>query len=127
LLAVGTTTHTETSVIKVLDASSGNELCSLAGHRFSIQKLIFSPDGRRLASSAKAWSRAAEIKLWDLEGGGELLSMQGKSTGTLTNDSLAFSPDGERLYYIPGGRGRDAEMQVWDAAPLGDDSADSSP
>jgi serine/threonine protein kinase/WD40 repeat protein len=125
LLAVGMATTTEAVVVNVLDASSGKDVCVLAGQRFPIQKLIFSPDGRRLASSAKAWSPAAEIKLWDLAGGGEMLSFQSKSTGTLANDSLAFSPDGRRLFYIPGGSGRDAEMRVWDARPIGDESADS--
>jgi WD40 repeat protein len=123
LIAVGVATTAEVNFIRVFDSSRGNELSSLAGHRFRIQKLAFSPDGRRLASAAKSGAHAAEIKIWDTAGGGELLTLQANSSGSLMNDSLAFSPDGERLFYIPGGQGRSAELQVWDARPLAQESA----
>ena len=61
--------------------------------------------------------------MWDLAGGAELLTLEGKNRGSIFNDSLAFSPDGHRLHYIPGGRGRDAEVQVWDATPMPDEPA----
>ena len=73
----------------------------------------------------------AEVKLWDLAGGREVLTL--KPTGVdlvgsnaLGNSGFAFSPDGHRLFYLPGGSRRDAEVQVWDATPLPDDRAENS-
>ena len=51
-LAVGIGSRRGPGRIEVVDASSGEVLRSLAGHRSEVQKLIFSPDGRRLASCA---------------------------------------------------------------------------
>ena len=52
LLAVAVGDVGDAGVIKVLDAETGRERLSLAGHRDMIWKLAFSPDGRRLASLA---------------------------------------------------------------------------
>jgi WD40 repeat protein len=91
-----------------------------------IWKLAFSPDGRRLASLASFPKQVAEVKLWDLAGGGERLTLN--TTGVdlvgsngLGNSGFAFSGDGRRLFYVPGGSRRDAEVQVWDATPLPDE------
>jgi WD40 repeat protein len=71
---------------------------SLASHRSGIGKLIFSPEGRRLASSGTSGSLSDEIKLWDLDGCSELLTFRGKKRGSFFNNSLDFSADGQRLY-----------------------------
>ena len=52
LLAVAVGDVSDAGMIKVLDAETGRERLSLAGHRYMIWKLAFSPDGRRLASLA---------------------------------------------------------------------------
>jgi hypothetical protein len=91
-----------------------------------IWKVAFSPDGRRLASLASFPKQPAEVKLWDLVGGREMLTL--KATGVdlvgsnaLGNSGFTFSPEGHRLFYLPGGSRREAEVQVWDATPLPDD------
>jgi WD40 repeat protein len=112
--------------IKVLDAESGEELHALAGHRFPVWKLAFSPDGRRLASSSAQPPHPTEVKLWDVPDGRELVTFQTTESGTIQNNSLVFSPDGHRLFYIPGGARRDAEVQVWDATPLTDERPNGS-
>ena len=66
----------DAGVIKVLDAASGQERLSFAGHRYMIGKLAFSPDGRRLASLASFPMQVGEVKLWDLAGGRELLTLK---------------------------------------------------
>ena len=124
-LAVSRGAVLEAAVIEVVDASSGETKRSLVGHRSEIEKLVFSPDCRRLASLAMSGPRPAEIKLWDVAGGEELLALQGKYGG-IWNDGLAFSPDGHLLSYISearslrsdGGKREDAQVQVWDATPL---------
>ena len=68
--------------------------------------IVFSPDGKRLASSAR-WTNA--VKVWDAQTGQELLNL--KAGGEI--NSLAFSPDGHWLVGDPGGT-----VTIWDATPL---------
>jgi WD40 repeat protein len=57
------------------------------------------------------------IKVWDLAGGHEVLTLRGHSAGI---NCVAFSPDGRRL--VSGSI--DWTARVWDATPL-DDSTDT--
>src|SRR5262249_40157573 len=134
-LAVAVGDRGDAGVIAVLDAGTGRERLSLAGHRQMIRTLAFSPDGTRLASLASFPMQPAEVKLWDLAGGREMLTL--KTAGVdlvgrngLWNSGFAFSPDGHRLSYLPGGvvrvertgSRREAEVQVWDATPMPEES-----
>jgi serine/threonine protein kinase/WD40 repeat protein len=119
----------DSEVIKVLDAASGQERLSFAGHRHKIGQLAFSPDGRRLASLAWFPKQVTEVKLWDLAGGREVLTLRPTGvdpvgSNAFANCGFAFSSDGHRLFYLPGGSRRDAEVQVWDATPLPDEWAE---
>jgi WD40 repeat protein len=96
-----------------------------------IWKLAISADGRRLASLASFPMRAPEIKLWDLSGGREMLTLEATGidligSNVLGSSGFAFSPDGLRLFHVPAGNRRDAEVQVWDATRLPDDRAEPS-
>jgi WD40 repeat protein len=115
----------------VLDARTGHERLSIAGHRYMIWKLAFSPDGRRLASLASFPMRAAEVKLWDLVGGREMLNVETTGVDLIGSSGLgysgfAFRPDGQRLFYIPGGSYHDAEVQIWDATPIPEEGPEGS-
>ena len=111
------------SKLKVLDAASGDELFTLSGHHSPIHGLTFSPDSRRLASAALTGGGRTnprietEVKLWDVVGGRELLTLPAIGKGDLT-----FHPDGLHLSYVstsknpPGVR-----VQNWDATPLPED------
>ncbi len=126
LLAVAVGNVGDAGVIRVIDAQSGRDRLSFAGHRYMIWGLAFSPDGRRLASLASFPMQVAEVKLWDLAGGRELLTLKPPGvdlvgSNGLGNSGFAFSPDGHRLSYLPGGPRREAEVQVWDATPLADE------
>jgi WD40 repeat protein len=121
----------DAEVIKVLDAASGQERHSFAGHRDRIGQLAFSPDGRRLASLAVFPTHLAEVKLWDLAGGREVLTLKPTrvdraGSNAISNSGFAFSSDGHRLFYLPGGSRRDADVQVWDATPMPDERAEGS-
>ena len=124
LLALAVGAVGDAGVIHVLDVASGQERLSFSGHLYTIEKLAFSSDGRRLASLASFPMQAAEVKLWDFEGGREILTLQTTrrdliGSSGLGSSGLAFSHDGYRLFFVPGGaRRRDAEVQVWDATPL---------
>jgi WD40 repeat protein len=101
--------------IKVSDATTGREISTVVeGHTNGIvMSLVFSPDGRRLASSGYQ-----EVKVWDAATGQEIRSFKAH-TSVVYN--VAFSPDGSRL----ASTSRDAMvfgdtsaefMKVWDVA-----------
>jgi WD40 repeat protein len=104
--------------VKVLDPASGEELRSITGHRYRVEEMAFSPDGRRLASVASPPDRVeAELKRWDIASGRELLTPPARGDGT-----LAFTPDGRRLVHAATGLYyQDAEVQSWDGTPMPED------
>jgi WD40 repeat protein len=82
----------------------------LEGHTGDICDLAFSPDGKRLATSADDET----IRIWDPITGEELLSFESPRDGFAGYrqiQCLAFSPDGRRL---AGGKAQ--YLAIWDAA-----------
>jgi WD40 repeat protein len=98
--------YTSTAV-EIRDAGSGQLLYSLLGHSAEVASLVFSPDGRRLATA----SADSTVKLWDTSTGLEVFTLRGHSAGVI---SLAFSPDGHRL----ASGSIDTTARIWDATPL---------
>ncbi len=62
-------------------------LHTLKGNTSAVYSVVFSPDGKRLASA----SHDQTIKVWDAQTGQETLSREGG------HSSVVFSPDGKRL------------------------------
>ncbi|HEV3257697.1 MAG TPA: serine/threonine-protein kinase [Gemmataceae bacterium] len=83
-----------------------NRLCrgpvTLKGHTMCVNSVVFSPDGKWLASGG-----GREIKLWDATTGRELISFQGHDAAVVW---LAFSRDGKRL----ASAGEDRMVRLWD-------------
>jgi WD40 repeat protein len=94
------------SEIKVWNAQTGQELFTLKGDIAETKNIVFSPDGKRLATSAR-WTNT--VKVWDAQTAQELFNL--KAGGEIS--SLAFSPDGHWLVGDPGGT-----VTIWDATPL---------
>jgi len=84
-------------------ALMSNQPLTLKGHSSMVRSVVFSPDGKRLASG----SYDKTIKLWDTVTGTQLLTLKGHS-GLVY--SVAFSPDGKHL----ASGGEDGTVRTWD-------------
>jgi len=62
----------------------------MSGHTGVVSSVVFSPDGKRLATA----SYDGTAKVWDAASGQELLAL---TEHTASLSSVAFSPDGKRL------------------------------
>jgi WD40 repeat protein len=98
------------NALEIVEKASGRVVHTLTGHSADVTAIIFSPDGRRLATA----SYDRTVKLWDLQTGEDVFTLRGHTAG-LAN--VAFSPDGNLI--ISGGG--DNTARVWNATPLASD------
>jgi DNA-binding beta-propeller fold protein YncE len=92
--------------IAIWDAASGREMTRLAGHSEPIWGIVFSFNGRQLASFA----RDSTIKIWDTQNGALIRSI------TLSGvNAIALSPDGNRIAGVLGPSGGNG-IKIWNTA-----------
>jgi WD40 repeat protein/serine/threonine protein kinase len=92
-------------VAKVWDAETGEELLAFTNHTDGLSNVLYSPDGRWIATSS--YREDATVRVWDAETGDERFVLRGH-TGDVWG--LAMSPDGSRL--VSGSDG--GLLKVWD-------------
>jgi WD40 repeat protein len=93
--------------LRIWDARDGRaELTIPIPRGDTVNRVILSPDGRRLATG----DFRALVRIWDASSGEELLTLKGHESWVW---SLAFSPDGTRLY----SGSRDRTVRIWRADP----------
>jgi WD40 repeat protein/Flp pilus assembly protein TadD len=91
--------------VRLWDARSGAEVRIFEGHDSDVASVVFSPDGRRLASAS--WD--TKIKVWDVAGGKELFTIHRHSSVV---PQVCFSPDGKFL----ASASWDGTVRLWECA-----------
>jgi len=91
--------------VTLWDANSGREIGALKGHGKGVSQVVFSRDGRLLASA----STDNTIRIWDVSSQRELRTLTGH---TANIESIDFSPDGRLL----ASAGEDGGTYLWDVA-----------
>jgi WD40 repeat protein len=116
--------QTNENIITLTNIDTGEEIRRISYDSPSeFKSLIFSPDGRLLASHTYNPHRETlTIRLWDVSTGREFKTLrrlvkaktvEGNGIDYPANSALAFSPDGQSLISIAGGN---SAIYIWDLA-----------
>ena len=89
--------------VKLWDVASGREIGAIKGHGRGVSNVIFSHDGKMIATGATDNT----IKIWDVATGTELRTLTGHTAGI---ESMDFTPDGRLL----ASASEDGSTFLWD-------------
>jgi WD40 repeat protein len=123
--AAGNPARGGATTVRIWDLERNQRRAEFTSAGQPVSRLVFSPDGRRLATAAQTQSGQGFLKLWDTASGREVFSA---ALPVVSISDIAFSPDGHRLAaavqavdVTAGMTGRKVpgEIHVWDATPAG--------
>ena len=102
------------NAIQLWDMTTGKASFYLTGHTAQVTHILFSPDGKTIASSAGEpafYPRYGDtvVRLWDVTTGQQIAELKGHENG---GKVLKFSFDGTKLATISG----DDMIYIWDVA-----------
>ncbi len=92
--------------VKLWDVTTGREIRTLTGHYGAVYSIIFSPDGKMMASGGED----KIVRIWDVANWRELRMFSTSETGYVL--SMAFSPDGTLLATGSG----DSKVKLWEVS-----------
>jgi WD40 repeat protein len=92
------------NTIKLWDMSTGELIQTLMGHAAPVSRIIFSDDGKYLATAA-----STELKIWDAVTGRELRTLKGDQYGL---EPMTFDGSGGRIVTKSG----DQIIKLWEVA-----------
>ena len=75
---------------RLWDITNGEELRVFRGHEGRVEKVLWSPDGRRIVTAATD----ATVRIWDVDSGSEVCRLPGQPDEPR---AVAMSPDGTTL------------------------------
>src|SRR5262249_3406848 len=81
--------------IRLWEIQTGQERAVLKAHTDTVYFVVFSPDGKTLASAGREYEKGAEIKLWDVNSGEQRAVVSTKGSGVPA--CPCFTPDGTTL------------------------------
>ena len=94
------------NIVRLWDANTGKQLQEFKGHDETVKSVVFSPDGKLLATA----SEDNTARLWDANTGKLLHTLKGHESSVL---SVEFSPDGKLL--ATASAFEDNTARLWDA------------
>jgi WD40 repeat protein len=95
--------------VRLMDASTKQQVAILGGHASGVRAVAFSRDGRLLAAAGGLPARSGEVRIWDVADRKLLHILKGDSDCIY---GVAFSPDGKTIATAS----YDKLVKLWDVA-----------